>query len=61
MAIPQNITKEHIMKAIEEIDKNGVPDERQQRKYHLKYKGRNYNTPIRKPLSEIVLEGRFKY
>jgi hypothetical protein len=35
MAIPKNITNEHIIRAIDEIDKNGVPDDRQQRKFNL--------------------------
>jgi AAA domain (dynein-related subfamily) len=42
MAIPKNITKEHIIRAIDEIDKNGIPDDRQQRKFNLKYNGKDY-------------------
>lgn len=42
MTIPKNITKEHIIRAIEEIDKNGVPDDRQQQKFILKYNGKDY-------------------
>ena len=42
MSIPKNITREHIIKAINEIDKNGVPENRQQRKFNLKYNGKNY-------------------
>ena len=42
MAIPKNITEEHIIRAIEEIDKNGVPKKREQRKFNLKYDGKDY-------------------
>jgi hypothetical protein len=42
MAIPKNITVEHIIRAIEEIDKNGVPEDRQQRKFNLKHNGKDY-------------------
>ena len=28
MAIPNNISREHIIRAIEEIDKNGIPRDR---------------------------------
>jgi hypothetical protein len=42
MTIPKNISTEHIIRAIEEIDKNGVPDDRQQRKFNLKYNGKDY-------------------
>lgn len=40
--IPKNITRKHILKALEEIDKNGVPAGRSSKKYHLLYKGRLY-------------------
>jgi hypothetical protein len=42
MAIPKNITSEHIIKAINEIDTVVIPKGRQQRKFNLKYNGKNY-------------------
>ena len=40
--IPENITKEHLLKAIEEIDKEGVPVGRQSWMYDLNYKDKLY-------------------
>lgn len=40
--IPNNITKEHLVKAIKEIDKEGVPKGRQSFKYDLDYNGQKY-------------------
>jgi hypothetical protein len=40
--IPNNITKEHIEKAIEEIDKNGTRKGRQSSTYDLVYSGKYY-------------------
>jgi hypothetical protein len=40
--IPKNIRKEHIIKAIEEIDRNGVPKNRKATKFQLSYKNKSY-------------------
>lgn len=40
--IPTNITKEHILSAMEYIDENEVPKERESRKYHVVYHGTHY-------------------
>ena len=40
--IPDNITKEHLEKAIEEIDKNGIRKGRQSSTYNLVHKGKYY-------------------
>lgn len=40
--IPREITREHILKAIEEIDRHGVPAGRQSRKFLLRHTGRLY-------------------
>ena len=37
--IPKNITKEHILEAINEIKKNGVPEGRSGKKFRLEYDG----------------------
>jgi hypothetical protein len=40
--IPENIKREHILKAIEEVDRSGVPLERNSEKYDLEYNRRTY-------------------
>jgi len=40
--IPINIKREHILKAIQEIDRKGVPTGREGRIFSLFYKGKNY-------------------
>ena len=40
--IPNNITREHIIKAIEEINEVGVPPNRESRGFHLEYEGKYY-------------------
>lgn len=40
--IPKNIKRHHILKAIEFIDKNGIPKPRLSRTYNLKYDGKLY-------------------
>jgi len=40
--IPRNIKRIHIIKAIEEIEKNGVPERRKSRKFFLEFSGRHY-------------------
>ncbi|WP_461867160.1 DUF7662 domain-containing protein [Thermococcus sp.] len=42
MAIPRNISQEHVLRAIEEIEKNGVPENRKPRTQLLVYNGRVY-------------------
>lgn len=40
--IPKNIRKEHILKAIEEIDRKGIPKSRESRKFNLLYNWKLY-------------------
>jgi hypothetical protein len=40
--VPDNILKEHILSAIEEIERDGVHSGRQSSTYDLKYKGQLY-------------------
>ena len=42
MSIPQNITKEHIIKAIEEIDSNGIQKGEHSTTYDVIYNGKKY-------------------
>jgi hypothetical protein len=40
--IPRNITREHILKAIREIDDQKVPEGRSSRKFVLEHEGKEY-------------------
>jgi len=42
MAIPKNITREHILLAISKIDKEDVPPKRNARKWAVHYKSKKY-------------------
>jgi hypothetical protein len=42
MAIPINITKQHILSAMEEVDKSGVPNARKSKKYYVHNDGKKY-------------------
>lgn len=40
--IPPNITKEHIIRAIQEIEKEGYPEKHESKKYDVVYEGKRY-------------------
>jgi len=40
--IPENITREHILRALEEIDHNGIPESRKSTRYYLASGGKQY-------------------
>jgi len=40
--IPSNISRHHLIQAMEEIDKNGVPEDRVSTKYYVRHNGRHY-------------------
>ena len=40
--IPKNITREHVVKAIREIDTKGVPSNRNSKRFLLIYDGKEY-------------------
>jgi predicted RNA-binding protein with PUA-like domain len=42
MAIPKNINSEHIIKAIQKIDREGVPERRESTRFNLFYEGKYY-------------------
>jgi hypothetical protein len=44
MSIPKNINKEHVIEAIQKIDREGVPDRRESTRFNLSYTG-NYYPP----------------
>ncbi|MXV38037.1 hypothetical protein GO491_05005 [Flavobacteriaceae bacterium Ap0902] len=37
MAIPTNITREHVLRAIQRVDREGIPPRRNSRKWFLEY------------------------
>lgn len=40
--IPNNITREVVIKAMQDIDENGVPKNRVSKKYHVTHEGKQY-------------------
>jgi hypothetical protein len=56
--IPKNINREHIIKAIEEIKKVGIPDGRSSRKYFLEYNGEYYPPKYLISLSNKYANGK---
>jgi hypothetical protein len=42
MPIPDIIKRDHVLKAIAKIDRDGVPKPRESYKYFLRYNGRDY-------------------
>ena len=42
MTIPKNINKEHIINAIQKIDREGVPEKRESTRFNLSYEGKYY-------------------
>jgi len=42
MPIPDNITKSHLLQAIEKIDKEGIPNDGDSQYYNVLYDGKNY-------------------
>lgn len=56
--LPNNITKEHILTAIEEIDENGVVKGRESRKYHLVFNGKHYPPKYVVSLANMSANGK---
>lgn len=42
MPIPKNINKEHVVEAIQKIDREGVPDRRESTRFNLAHGGKHY-------------------
>ena len=42
MAIPKNINKDHVIRAIQKIDREGVPERRESTRFNLSYEGKYY-------------------
>ena len=56
--IPGNITQAHILKAIGEVDRNGIPSNRLSTKYLLKINGKNYPPKFIVSLANKYANGR---
>ncbi len=56
--IPKNIATEHVIKAIEEIERTGFPKNRSSRKYFLKRNGRYYPPKYVVSLANKYVNGR---
>ncbi len=57
MNLPTNITKEHIIKAIEKIDLEGIPSDGQSKYYDLEYNGKKYPPKLIVSYANIYANG----
>ncbi len=57
MAIPVNITKEHLLRAIEQIDKEGVPSDAGSQYYDLLYLDKKYPPKLVVSLANLFANG----
>lgn len=57
MTIPQNINREHIINAIQKIDREGVPERRESTRFNLSYAGENYPPKYVISIANIFVNG----
>jgi hypothetical protein len=57
MSIPKNIKKEHILKAIEKIDNEKIPDNASSKFYDLIYNGKTYPPKLVVSYANIFING----
>ena len=57
--IPKNITKEHVLKALEKIDNEGVEGKRQSRKFILVHDGKEYPPKYSLACANFYANGEF--
>ena len=57
MALPSNITKEHLIKAIEKIDLEGIPKDGDSQYYDVVYNGKKYPPKIIVSYANIFANG----
>ncbi len=58
MAIPKNITKEHLLKAISKIDNDGIPKDGDSQYYDVVYNGRRYPPKLIVSYANIFANGK---
>ena len=57
--IPKNITRDHVLKALEKIDNEGVPSKRQSRKHLLLHDGKEYPPKYTVACANFYANGEF--
>jgi len=57
MALPKNITKPHLIKAIEKIDKEGIPNDADSQYYDVLYNGKKYPPKVIVSFANIFANG----
>lgn len=57
MAIPKNITRDHILKSISNIKDEDIPPERNYRKWAMRYKGEDYPVKLLISWANIYANG----
>lgn len=55
--IPKNITQEMVLKALDIIDREGVPKRRNSTKYNIRYKGKLYPPKYALSLANVLADG----
>jgi hypothetical protein len=58
MAIPQNITRDHLLQAIRKIDKEGIPKDGDSQYYDVIYEGRRYPPKVVVSYANIFANGK---
>jgi len=58
MAIPKNITKEHLLKAIEKIDLEGIPNDSDSQYYDVYYNGNKYPPKVIVAYANLFSNGK---
>lgn len=57
MALPNNINKEHLIKAIAKIDVEGIPKDADSQYYNVVYNGKNYPPKVIVSYANIFANG----
>lgn len=57
MVIPKNIIKDHLIKAIEKIDKEGIPSDGDSQYYDVLYNGKKYPPKVIVSYANIFANG----
>jgi 5-methylcytosine-specific restriction protein B len=57
MSLPNNITKEHLFRAIQKIDNEGVPKDGESRYYNVQYNGKDYPPKLVVAYANIYANG----
>lgn len=57
MPIPKNIERDHIFRALEFIDENGTPEEREATKFYVQYQGKAYSPKYVISMANVFANG----